>query len=212
MLFRVNFRTLILQLLPFFLRFPKLLRFLFSAVKPLQELNDDGVIVRDFGTDNPSFYQLSQFIDEFVAYDSRTIYLQKWLNNYYDPFDERIEIINNNNVPYYLFQLSEEEEPRYWYNQWLAATAYVVGNYVYNDGFIWVCIANSTGDEPPATLFWQQSEVMTYIYNDTDIDLSDFTVRVPIAVASQPDYSEARITSHVNLFNAAGTSFNIQIV
>jgi len=213
--FKVTYRTLFFQLLPFFLRTALHLRYLFSAAKPLQTLNDDGVIVRDFDTVNPSFFQLFRFLDEFVKFDARTIYLQKWLNLYYDPLLERVKIVNNNNLPFlHLFNKVEEKPPVYFYNEWDSTVAYVASpeDYVHDRGVVYVCTANNTGNRPPNTNFWTKEKDINFMFNDGDTQLPDYTVEVPIAVELQPDYSTDRITRHVNQFNAAGTTFQIRVV
>ncbi len=216
MLFRITFRTLAKQAIAWFLRQPLFLRILYSAFKPLQTLNDDGVAVRAFGQENPSLFQLERFINNFVAFDARTIYLQKWLNDYYDPVKERIVINNNNNLPFqYIHNTAELATRFYMFNNWDSGTAYVASpeDYVHFKGFIWVSIANGTNKEPDSQpTFWTQFEEIEYFFNVADTFPVDYVVEIPIAVEMQPDYTTARIVSQINLFNAAGTTFEIRVV
>ena len=216
MLFRITYRTLAKQAIAWFLRQPLFLRLLYSIFKPLQKLNDDGVPVRAFGQDNPSLYQLERFISNFVAFDARTIYLQKWLNDYYDPVDQRIVINNNNNLPFqYLHNKAELTTAFYMFNNWDSTIAYVASpeDYVHYKGFIWVSIVNGTNKEPDSQpSFWTKFDEIEYFFNVSDTFPVDYIVEIPISVEMIPDYTTDRIVSQINLFNAAGTTFEIRVV
>lgn len=215
MFFRITFRTFVKQATAWFWRQPLILRLLFSMIKPLQELNDDGVAVRAFGQTNPSLYQLWRFLNEFVAFDARTIYLQKWLNIFYDPVLERIEIANNNNLPIqFLFNKAENAVEFFMFNNWDSTKSYISSpeDYVQHVGTIWTATANSTNKTPvTGSAFWQDFDDVEYFFNKNDTLPPSFTVRVPIAVEMNPEYSTERITAQINIFNAAGRDFDIQI-
>ncbi len=213
--FKINFRALFFQFTPWFLRKDKLLKYLFSIGRGLQTVNNNGQIVRDFDQTNLSLYPLFKFLNKFVRFDARTIYLEKYLNDYYDPINEGIVIANNNILPVlHIFNTAEESDPVYMFNQWDPAIAYIASpeDYVTRNGRVFVAIANNTNQEPPNISFWGDVEQTKYLFNVADVFPPDFTVQVPIAVSLQPNYSTERIAGHVNLFNAAGTTFAIQIV
>ena len=139
--------------------------------KPLQDINDNGKLIRDFGHTDPSMFQLWRFLNHFTKFDGRTIYLQKWLNDYWDPFEERIQIINNNQLGvFYLFNDVEEKDPIYFYNAWDSTTAYTAtpAQYAVVDDTVYVAIANSTNQQPPNLTFWSEFKTINYFFNTAD--------------------------------------------
>ena len=91
-IFNVNFRDIVNQYLPHFLRKDNILRYLFGAIKPLSKLNNDGVEVESFGQLNPSLFQFELFIKNFLLFDARTIYLERYLNDRWDSINRQIKI------------------------------------------------------------------------------------------------------------------------
>lgn len=83
MTFNVDFKDIIFQLTPHFLRKNDFLRFIFSGIKPLKTINNDGVVVESFGQKNSSLHQFILFITNFLNFDARTIFLEKFLNDIY---------------------------------------------------------------------------------------------------------------------------------
>lgn len=214
MLYSITFRTSVFQILTWFLRQPITLQYIFSTVKPLQQLNDNGTLVRAFGEVNPSLRPLEFFISDFLKFGSRTIYLEKWLNRFYDPVLNRIQIINNNQLPFtFLFNTDEQEDPVYLYNGWDEAVAYIASpeDYVVHLSILYVAIQNSTNEEPPNPSFWQPETDQLFFFNLGESVGKDYTVRVPLAVELNPEYSLNRIIAQIRLFNAAGRSFEIVV-
>jgi len=54
-MFNIDFKDIKFQLTPHFLRKDNLLKLMFSAVKPLKTINNDGVPVESFGQLNSSW-------------------------------------------------------------------------------------------------------------------------------------------------------------
>lgn len=214
-LYNFSFRQVIFQLLPWFMRKKLLLRYMYSAIKPLATLHNDGVTVSTFGQLSPSLYQFQVFIDFFLKFDARTIYLEKYLNIIYDPVDERIKVVNDNIFHVrYMFNKAEEQAPDYWYNKWQAGTAYIASpeDYVYFSSRVYKCTANSTGNQPPNTAFWEDQGDLIHMFNKTDTFTEDCIIEVPAVVTFQPDYTTNKITNEVNRYNAAGRTFLIKVI
>ena len=92
MTFNVDFKDIIFQLTPHFLRKDNFMRFIFSGIKPLKTLNNDGVVVESFGQANSSLHQFILFITNFLNFDARTIFLEKFLNDVYAKVTERWDV------------------------------------------------------------------------------------------------------------------------
>lgn len=207
-MFKVNYRDLLNQVIAWFLRGDKFRNLLYSAIKPLSELNDNGVTVEFFNQKDRSFYQFTRFISNFIQFDARTIYLQKYLNDRYDPSNEGIVITNNNTTAdvIYLFNQEENQEPVYFYNNWDATESYVIGEYAVSGNHIYRATSASSGDQPPSAN-WSDEGIMQFAYNNEDIFTPDYTVEVPNLVTTQPDYSNERIQAQINFFNSAGRTY-----
>lgn len=120
MFFNVDFKDIKFQLTPHFLRKENLLKLMFSAVKPLKTLNNDGVIVESFGQLNSSLFQFVLFITDFLNFDARTIFLEKFLNDIYAKVTAR----------------------------WVITQDFLIGDKVIFDGQNYIALTNNTGRQP----------------------------------------------------------------
>lgn len=209
-MFNVSYRDLTFQALPHFLRKSNFLKLIFSAIKPLQTLNNDGVIVESFGQLNPSLYQFTLFIENFLRFDARTIYLERYLNDLYDPVARQINIVNNNaaNV-LYLFNDAEQHTPVYMFNNWDSTTAYIASpeDFAVEGNVVYQCIANNTNQQPPNATFWSVLQDIDYQFNFEDIFPFDYRIDIPLSVTVQPEYSDDRIKAQINLLNSASKTY-----
>ena len=206
-MFNVNFRDIAEQITPHFLRKAQWRRILFSAIKPLSTLNNDGVPIFSFGHKNPTLYQFQLFIENFLRFDARTIYLERYLNDQWDPTNRQIKIVNNN-TPFvlYLFNKAEQADPVYMYNLWDATISYVVDDRVMFGNIIYKATAPNSNDQPPSANWTSEGDI-TFLYNFEDETPFDYRIEIPIAVTGQPNYSNERFKNQVRLFNSAGRSF-----
>ena len=119
-MFNVNFKDVIFQLTPHFLRKDNFLRFMFSGIKPLKTINNDGVIVESFGQKDASLEQFILFITNFLDFDARTIFLEKFLNDVYAKVTER----------------------------WLIQKSYLIGDKIIFNAQNFIALTNNTGKQP----------------------------------------------------------------
>lgn len=119
-MFNVDFKDVIFQLTPHFLRKDNFLRLIFSAIKPLKTINNDGVIVESFGQINGSLFQFILFITNFLDFDARTIFLEKFLNDVYAKVTER----------------------------WLIQKSYLIGDKIIFNAQNFIALTNNTGKQP----------------------------------------------------------------
>lgn len=264
-MYNINFKDIVYQAVGWFLRTPNFLKILYSAIKPLQELNNNFKVIQSFGelervnpsrtaldydatityiigdyrkylsvtykcntvitvpesftaskwdrisNVNISMYQFKLFISNFLNFDARTIYLEKYLNDIYDPVTEGINIVNDNTIHVlYLFNEAEQADPVYFYNNWDSTVAYIASpeDYAVSGNKVYECILNNTNKLPyVGSIYWDYVEDIIFMFNYQDEYPYDYTVEVPTNVTLQPDYSNDRIKSQINLFNAAGRSY-----
>lgn len=209
-MFNLNFRDIVNQLLPHFLRKDNLLRLLFSAIKPLSTLNNDATTIETFGQLSPSMYQFELFIKNFLRFDARTIYLERYLNDQWDPTNRQINIVNNNNPDVlYLFNDAEQSDDVFFYNNWDATIAYIASpeDYVAEGNVIYKCNTNNTNQQPPNAAFWDVDGPITFMYSLEDEFPFNYRIDIPLTVTGQTNYSNERFKEQVRLFNAASRSF-----
>lgn len=120
MIFNIDFKDIKFQLTPHFLRKDNLLKLMFSAIKPLKTLNNDGIVVESFGQKNSSLHQFVLFINNFLNFDARTIFLEKFLNDIYAKVTER----------------------------WFITTPYLIGAKIIFDGQNYIALTNNVGKQP----------------------------------------------------------------
>ncbi|CAB4127976.1 hypothetical protein UFOVP105_9 [uncultured Caudovirales phage] len=103
----INFQSVVMGLFPYFLRKSKSIAFIYSLIKPLQEINSKLVLLRG---------------DELfkLAFNAQIIYLEKYLNIVYvnsNAYPNNIHIVDTANVDFdYFYNKSEGQAPKYFYN------------------------------------------------------------------------------------------------
>ena len=211
-MFKVNFRDISNQLSPWFFRKPKYLKYLFSLIKPITDINDNGSPVQFFNQKDRSFYQLTEYLNRFLQVSASRLVFQKYLNELWDSTNEGIVIENNAVVEVtYRYNNSEQHVDEYDYNAWDSTVDYAAsGEYVLaSDGNVYE--SNTTpniNNEPPHANWDLISTATEYMFNEADIYTADYTIKIPQLVTMQPDYSNERFMANVNYFNAAGRTYN----
>ena len=212
-MFRVNFRDLSFQLSPDEFRAPIYLRYLYSLVKPLSDINDNGTPIQFFNQKNRSFYPLTVFISRFLAVDGSRIAVQKYLNELWDPTNEGILIVNSATVEVlYRYNNSEQHTDEYDYNAWDATVDYAASNewVLAANGNVYESLQTPNVDKEPSAngAYWVlYSTAQEYMFNEADIYTADYTIKIPRLVTMQPGYSPDRFKAQVNFFNAAGRTY-----
>ena len=117
-MFNINFKSLVFQATPFFLRKIRLINLLSANVKPLKDINNNSVVVERFGQKSVSLFQFERFVNNFLIFSSQVIYLEKYLNDIWDPTLKRIKIVNTNiSFVLYLFNNAENADPVFLFNE-----------------------------------------------------------------------------------------------
>jgi len=104
-MFNIDFRQIVYNLTPFFLRSEKNLAYIYALVKPLKDLN---VIFNSYRTN--TLYNLQ--------FTSQTIYLEHFLNDQFDPIGRGIYIETLDELDFiFIFNLVESKPAYYLYNK-----------------------------------------------------------------------------------------------
>ena len=94
---------------------------------------------------------------------------------------------------------------------WNVGTAYVVGDYVWNDDQWYYCTANNTGEEPPDESYWTQMRKRLTFNGvfDTNSDLWDATLRMCEIGRSAPVWHGTDLTVTVDEPDSPVQMFNV---
>lgn len=210
-MFNVNYRDVIIAVTPHFLRKDNFKRILFSIIKPLQTLNNNGTPIQFFNQKNVSLFPFTLFITRFLQVEQTTLGIQKYLNELFDPTDELIEIVNNNTplLVDYDFNNSEVHIIDFGYNNWDSTVDYAAtGEFVLGaDGEVYE--SNTTpnlNNEPPNASWDLISTDDEFLFNEADIYPPDYTIKLPVIITADPDNLKL-IQATINQFNAAGKSY-----
>lgn len=211
--FKVNFRDVVSQLSPHNFRQSIYLRWIFSLSKGLSDVNDNGIIINFFGQKNQSLFQFTRFITRFLQVEQTTLGVQKYLNELFDPTDELIEIINNNSplLVDYDFNLSEQHVVDFDYNAWDSTFDYAATDefVLAPDGNVYESNTTPNINNEPVLTSAEWDLISTadeYLFNNLDIFPPDYTIKIPVNAALDPDNLKL-IQATVNQFNAAGKSY-----
>lgn len=157
-----------------------------------------------------TFLKFKTETDYLNNYNSQIIYLEKRLNDRWDPFNKLIYIDNIADLSRnYLFNKIEARPTTYFYNKWNAAYAYQVGDLVVYKLKVYECLVPNIFAQPDnATIFWKYVKDAPILRNKTEYQLqNNFIVYVPSAVIF--DENEMRAT--INLYKYAGLNYIIII-
>lgn len=147
-----------------------------------------------------------------TLYDMRitgqTIYLEKALNDRFDPINRDIWIENLADLTQlYLYNKIELRPPLYLYNKWNNTVAYTIGQYATMNGVVFRCIIAHTNQFPSILSgYWEYHADVVILRNKAEtLQPTDFIVWVPIALVF--DMSEMKAL--VNRYKQASKRYKI---
>jgi hypothetical protein len=195
-MFNINFDKLINNNLDAFVRQPKTVNRLKVAIKPVKDLYNEYVALRN------------QKILEANA-TGQVIYLEKLLNDKFDPTGTGIYIDSNLAPnPFYLYQKAEAVPPVYVYNKWDATATYfpdyraVVGTSVYKS--LTINVGSNPVINPTNWVF--EKEILYLRQKSEFLTNFNFIVWVPVAVT----FSTNEMKALINKYKIAGKTYLIK--
>lgn len=196
-MFNINFARFAKNLTPWFLRASRFKQWIgvlsWGSSLALDDLNE--------------FRLLKDYELKFTG---QRLYLERWLNDKFDPVNQAINVINIVLIQNpFVFNKIEGRET-YSANKYKAATAYVVGDRVSSVGSIWRCISAATGQTPATSpAFWTLDRGHQYLRNKNEIGGAYvFTVEIPNTITLS-DQVRNNIKTEVDKFVIAGKNYQI---
>lgn len=172
-MFNIDFNKLINDNLDDFARKPKRVSFLRACLRGIKDLYNDFIAFRDE-------------VFAKIYHTGQVIYLEKRLNDKYDPVNIGIWIDSDlTDSPFYLNRKSEIVPPKYLYKKWRYTLAYVIGLFAITNtnNRVWRATANNTNNQPPNVTYWANHAGVRYLRTKADFfNAINFIVYVPVAV------------------------------
>ena len=196
-MFNINFARFAKNLIPWFMRTPKMKQWIgvltWGASKALDDLK--------------SFRTLKDYQLNFTG---QRLYLERWLNDKFDPVNQAIEV-NNIELAQNPFMFNKiEGRDNYVANKWDLSTSYVVGDRVNFAGKRWRCVLASTNNPPNISpAYWTEVSDVLFLYNKTEIGGAIvFEIVVPLTI-TLTDQKKKEIATEIDKFVVAGKQYQI---
>lgn len=142
-----------------------------------------------------------------INYNGQICYLQKALNDKFDPLNG-IYIDNVADItPPYIYRHAELKQTLYIHKRWKSTITYVFGNFVLHDNIIWQSSGTNLNSMPSKTNpDWMKYRDVTYIKRRSEYATAyDFIVYVPSALVFDINQMKALI----NYYKIASKRYTI---
>lgn len=192
----INWIKIIKENLPFFLQSAKRLNWIYTLIKPFKIIANEFEKIRQ------------EFIDK-IAYTAQVIYLEKILNDRFDPVNRGIYISNASRFSnYYLYRKAELKPPYYLYRKWRSTIPYQAGEFSVEANRVYVAIVDNISNLPSASpLEWAYYKDVDFMRSKADHVTKGFIVNIPLTLV----FDEARLRVVVNYYRFAGRNFTINL-
>lgn len=191
----IHFQKTIRENLPEFFHNSRRLNWVLSMIRPVKIIHSEFRI-----SQSEAIYK--------VAYTGQKIYLERILNERFDPILRRIYITNDYLFnDYYVYKIIESKPPKYLYKMWLSTTNYVTGNFVIDNNSVYRALASSTNEAPLThPMKWQYVKPVTFLHENIEYSAAaGFIVHVPSGLV----FDNAFMVATVEYYIIAGINFTI---
>jgi hypothetical protein len=153
------------------------------------------------------FLSFRDSVLETLNHNGQVIYLEKILNDKYDPTNRDIYISDALASPYFINKKSEPDPPVYLYKKYNPVNTYAVDEYcVFTDNVVYKCVISTSASPAFAPSKWSAMGTVKYLLQKQEYLFSyNFIVNVPNTVLFDTNEMKAL----VNKFKQAGKKYII---
>ena len=156
-----------------------------------------------------NFIKFTNVTKYTLAHNSQRIYLEKYLNDAFDPTNRGIfieQVYNQSRL--YLYHKSELKPKRYIYRKWDSAVSYLVDEFAVDARYVYKALSPNTNVQPSVSpLVWLRYADRSYLYHKEEFNaFLDFIVWVPVGVP----YDDSVMRSLIDFYRFAGKQYVIQ--
>lgn len=193
----INWLKIIKENLPFFLQTPMRIDWLRAAIAPFISIHGE-------------FRAKYQVLVYKIAFTFQVIYIEKVLNNKFDPVNTGIYIQDAGiTVRHYLYRKSESKPPIYKYRLWKQNINYVVGQFAIDENKVYKCLVNNSHFIPSVNpTQWQYHTDVKFKRRNTEFAIQyNFIIKVPASVT----FDVATMRGLVDFYRYSGIRYTIEI-
>ncbi|MCE9539757.1 MAG: hypothetical protein K8R85_11135 [Bacteroidetes bacterium] len=167
-------------------------------------------LIKPFKIMHAEFLQLRDDYMYKVRYNSQVIYLERILNDKFDPTNRAIYITDLSQVnEEYLYQKIESKPANYLYSKWKIGNPYLIGEYAVDENNVYVALTNNAGLQPSLNPGdWAFYKINKFLYLKSEHNSSGgFIVNVPIALI----YNDSMMRAIINYYRFASKQYVINL-
>ncbi len=193
----INWNKIIKENIPLFFHKPFRLAWITALIKPFKLMHVE-------------FLQLRDDLIYKIRYSGQVIYLERVLNDKFDPTNRAIYItdlhlLNEN----YLYRKVELKPVTYLYRKWKVGTPYLIGEFSVDGNNVYKALTNNTGSQPSTNSGdWAFHKINIFLHQQGEFNSSGgFIVNVPSALT----YSETLMNAIINYYRFASKQYIINL-
>jgi hypothetical protein len=160
--------------------------------------------------------QIKYVYDQFITYrlsvlyalrhNSQVMYLEKFLNDKFDPIGRGIYIQTTDVSKMYIYTKAEHNTRVYLYRKYNSTINYQIGDFATYGFYVYKCIAVSIGNLPTNSVYWVVYKGRPIAHKKIEYNTPfDFTVKVPVSLILDRNM----MITNINYYKYAGVRFTI---
>jgi hypothetical protein len=193
--YNINWNKIIEESIPSFLHSLFRIQWIIALIKPFKMINSE-------------FAQARIDYVYKVRFNSEIQYLEKILNDRFDPTGNGIYISDGTTISAsYKYYKSEARLPKYVYWRWKPLQSYLIGDFAVEGNYVYQAITANTNKLPSInTSDWQYYTDVTFRYFRSEWNVQiDFIVNVPASLI----YNSNQMNALINFYRLAGKRYKI---
>lgn len=194
----LNWLKIIKENLPFFLKTTRRIDWILALISPINKIYQEFLVM----------YQVYVYK---IRFNGQVQYLQKILNDKFDPVSSGIYITDGLSFsPFYIYRKSESKPPVYLHRKWKQSINYTTGQIVFYENKIYKALSNNVHMNPALNpLVWQLVREVKYLRKRGEFYLQyNFIVNVPSSLT----YDLNSMKAILDFYRLAGCKYLIKTV
>lgn len=193
----INWLKIIKENVPFFLRTPVRMDWILSMISAINQIYQEFII------------QQKVYVYK-IRFNGQVIYLEKILNDKFDPVGTGIYIIDGNtNVATYLYRRIELKPPLYLYKRWKSTISYNADEFAVEGNKVYKALSNNTNKKPSLyPSYWAYYKQVPFIKRRTEFYMEySFIVKVPHTLS----FDQNAMKAIIDYYRLAGKRYKIEL-
>lgn len=194
----INWLKIIKENIPFDLQNLWIIDFIQILISPFKKIHQE-------------FLMMYQVYVYKIRFNGQVQYLEKILNDKFDPVSAGIYIIDGNPaIPNYIYIQSESNPPIYLYRKWNSAVNYTTGQFSIEGNKVYKSLSSNTNKLPSTNpTDWDYEKEVTFIRRTSEFYIQfDFIVKVPSSLV----FNLVSMKAIIDFYRLAGKRYKIEYI